>query len=66
MRVVDYLNRDWNQVVSELDAVKAGQVVAEPLHLTEKLALAGQENERITKRAVARMLILQVECSGGS
>ncbi len=66
VRVVDYLNRDWNQVVSELDAVKAGQVVAEPLHLTEKLALAGQENERITKRAVARMLILQVECSGGS
>ncbi|MDE0098433.1 MAG: hypothetical protein OXM87_02270 [Truepera sp.] len=64
MWILDILNRSWNQVVSELEAVKAEQVVEEPLYLSEQLALAGQENERTTELAGARILILQAECGG--
>ncbi len=59
----DYLDQSWDKVVSEFEAAKAGQAVAEPLCMTAHLALAGQENERAAELAGARILILQSECS---
>ena len=58
----DYLDQIWNQVLNEFETVKAGQAVAEPLCMTAHLALTGQEYERATELAGARMLILQAEC----
>ena len=60
---LDYLDQNWNQVVSEFEAAKAGQVVSERLFMIPHLGIAGQENERTADLAVARILILQAECS---
>lgn len=61
---LDYLDQNWNQVVSEFEAAKAGQPVNEPLCMNAHLALAGQENEQAAELAAARVLLLQAECSG--
>jgi len=59
---LDYLNQNWNQVVNEYEAVKAGQTVAEPICMNAHLALAGQVNDRAVELAAARVLLLQAEC----
>ena len=60
---LDYLKQNWNQVVNEFEAAKAGQAVTEPLCMIPHLALTGQKNERTIDLTVARILILQAECS---
>ena len=60
---LDHLDQNWNQIVSEFEAKKAGQVISEPLFMIHHLALAGQENERTADLAAARRLILQAECN---
>ena len=58
----EYLDQTWDQVVSEFEAAQVGHTVGEPLCMTAHHALAGQQSERATELAVARMLILQAEC----
>lgn len=59
----DYLNQTWNQVVSEFEAVKAGQEVAVPLCMNAHRALAGEADDQTAEFAVARILMLQAECA---
>ena len=58
----EYLDQTWDQVVSEFEVAQVGHTVGEPLCMTAHYALAGQQSERATELAVARMLILQTEC----
>lgn len=57
-----YLDESWDQVVDEFEAVKAGQMVANPLCMNIFRALAGDENEKTIEFAAARILLLQAEC----
>ena len=58
----DYLDQAWNQVVSEFDAAKLGEAVADPLCMTAHHAIGGQQTERVAELAAARMLLLQADC----
>ena len=57
-----YLDRSWNQIVSEFEAIKAKGVVEEPLYRDAYLVLAGEENECAVEPAATRLSILQAEC----
>ena len=59
---LDYLDRSWNQIVSEFEAVKAKGVVEEPLCRNAYSVLAGEENEYAVELAATRLFILQAEC----
>lgn len=57
-----YLDRSWNQIVSEFEAVKAKGVVEEPLCRDAYLVFAGKEKECAVEPAATRLFILQAEC----
>ena len=62
---LDYLDRSWNQIVSEFEAVKAKGVVEDPLCRNAYSVLAGEENEHnehAVEFAATRLFILQAEC----
>ena len=53
-----YLDEIWNQVISEIESMKTGQRVDNPLcHI-----MADMENEEVIDLGVARMLLRQAEC----
>ena len=53
-----YLDEIWNQIVSEIESMKTGQMVDNPLcHI-----MADMENEKVIELGVARMLLRQAEC----
>ncbi len=60
---LDYLDRCGKRVIEEIEAVKAGQTVKEPLCMTLHLAIAGRESEDIVDIACVRLVLLQAECS---
>ena len=54
--VLVYLNEIWNQIVSEIESMKTGQMVDNPLcHVMA-------DNEKIAELGVVRMLLRQAEC----
>ena len=57
-----YLDETWDQVTSEYEAKKAAQTVGNPLCMNSYSFLAGDENEKTTELAAAKMLLLQAEC----
>ena len=53
-----YLDEIWNQVVSEIESMKTGLMVDNPLcHI-----MADMENEKVVELGIARMLLRQAEC----
>ena len=53
-----YLDEIWNQIVSEIESMKTGQMVDSPLcHI-----MADMGNEKVIELGVARMLLRQAEC----
>ena len=59
---LDYLDRTWARLVDEIDAVKAGQAIEEPVCMTPHLAIAGEKTEHVLDIAVVRFVLLQAEC----
>ena len=59
---LDYLDRTWARVLDEIDAVKAGRAVKEPVCMTPHLAIAGEQSEQVVDIAVVRFVLLQAEC----
>jgi len=57
-----YLDEIWEQLANELETVKAGQKVDHPLCMNSYDALGGNENEKTTELANARILMWQAEC----
>ena len=60
---LEYLDRNWNRIVDEFEAVKAGQAVEDPLCMTPHRAIAGDESKHAAELAATRLVILQAECS---
>ena len=60
---LDYLDRNWGRLIDEVEAVKAGRTVEEPLCMTPHLAIAGQESEHVVDIVVIRLVLLQAECN---
>ena len=58
---IDYLTKRWNQVVSEVEGAKAGQLVARPFCMNAHFVLAGQTSDH--ELAAVRVLLLQNECA---
>ncbi len=53
-----YLDEIWNQIVSEIESLKTGQMVDNPLcHI-----MADMENEKVIELGVAKILLRQAEC----
>ena len=61
---LDYLDRNWSRLIEEIEAVKAGKTVKEPLCMTPHLAIAVQESEHVVDIACVRLVLLQAECNG--
>ena len=59
---LDYLDRTWARLLDEIDAVKAGRAIEEPVCMTPHLAIAGEQNEQVVDIAVVRFVLLQAEC----
>ena len=57
----DYLSQSWDQVVTEFEAVKAGQTVSEPFCIAPYAASSGQDTDQAVEIASIRMLLLQAE-----
>ena len=58
-----YLDRSGVRIVDEIEAVRAGQPVEEPLGMTPHLALAGQQSDQVVDIAAIRLELLQAECA---
>lgn len=63
---LDYIDQNWNRIIDEYEAVKAGQVVDDPLCMTPHLAIAGKESEHVVELAAVRMVIQQAECNSAA
>ena len=59
---LDYLDRTWARLVDEVDAVKAGRAIEEPVCMTPHLAIAGEQSQQVVDIAVVRFFLLQAEC----
>ena len=59
---LDHLDHTWARILDEIDAVKGGRVVKEPVCMTPHLAIAGQKSEQVVDIAVVRFALLQAEC----
>ena len=59
---LDYLDRTWARLVDQVDAVKAGRAIEEPVCMTPHLAIAGEQSEQVVDIAVVRFVLLQAEC----
>ena len=57
-----YLDKSWNQVVSEFEAAKTGQTISNPLWMGLYHPVTGKGNEKTLDLAVTRILLLQTEC----
>ena len=60
-----YLERNWRRLVEEVEALKVGEPVDNPLCMAPYLALAGAQNEDFMEAAAVRLTILQAECTSG-
>ena len=60
-----YLERNWRRLVEEVEALKAGKPVDDPLCMAAYLALAGTQNEELMEAAAVRLTILQADCTSG-
>jgi hypothetical protein len=58
----DYLNKYWNQVVAEFEALKGGEALEHILCMAPHLALSGNSNDQANEIAAVRILLLQDEC----
>ena len=59
---LDYLDRTWTRLVDEIDAVRAGRAIEEPVCMIPHLAIAGEQSEHVVDIAVIRFFLLQAEC----
>ena len=59
---LDYLGRNWERLIEEIEAVKAGQKVKEPLCMIPHLSIAGQESGDVADLARVQWVLLQEEC----
>ena len=57
-----YLDQTWARLVDEIDAVKAGRAIEEPVCMTPHRAIAGEQNEHVVDITVVRFFLLQAEC----
>ena len=60
---LDYLDRIWGQLIDEIEVVKAGQTVEEPICMTPHLAVARQQSEHVVEYVSVRLVLLQGECN---
>ena len=60
---LDYLDRNGRRLIDEIEAVKAGQKVQEPICMTPHLAADKQKNEHVVEYVLIRLALMQAECS---
>ena len=58
---LDSLDRNWNRLLEEFEAVKAGRSVDDPLCMTPYLAMVGKPSEQSVELVAVRLAILQAE-----
>ena len=59
---LDYLDRTWARILDEIEAVKTGRAIKEPVCMTPHLAIAGEQSEQVVDITVVRFFLLQAEC----
>ena len=59
---LDYLDRNRERLNDEVETVKAGQTVEEPICMTPHQAIAQQASEDVVDYVAVRLLLLQEEC----
>lgn len=62
---LEYLERNWRRLVDEIESLKTGEPVGNPLCMAPYLALAGAQDEDSIEAAAVRLIILQAESTGG-
>ena len=60
---LDYLDRNGRRLIDEIEAVKTGQTVQEPICMTPHLAIDKQESEHLVEYVFIRLALLQGECN---
>ena len=60
---LDYLDRNRERLNDEVDAVKAGRSVEEPVCMTPHRAVAQQASQDVADYLTVRLLLLQEECN---
>ena len=60
---LDYLDRNGRRLVDEIEAVKAGQTVQEPICMTPHLSVDTQKSDHVVEYAFIRLALMQAECN---
>ena len=60
---LDYLDRNGRRLIDEIEAVKSGQTVKEPICMTPYLAVDKQESEHVVEYVFIRLALMQAECN---